>query len=142
MTESFLQKAKSEANTSPLSQTGTKIFLAAVMLETKSQTEPIPTLSEVEHTFTMKVILKRIESLQLPISFSTTGLIAMEGLAEGNPGRAVTLLIDCLTAYEGKEVSAYDISKLYPWGFYNEAVFEDYVDNYLKPRKVKWSEIY
>lgn len=91
-----------------------------------------------------KIIRKRIEVMQLPINFTISGLIAIDALACGNPGKAIAILIDCLTSFEGNlAVSADDlINKIYPNGFYSDDVFIDYVDNYIKQRKVKWAEIY
>lgn len=137
MQDSFVDKAKDPENTVPMSELGTKIFLSSVMYANEAQS-----LADEDFSLTMAVVKKRIESFKLPIEFDTPALMAVEGLAEGNPGKAVAILIDCLTHYEGGKVTPREIAMLYPWGFYNDSVFVDYVDNYLKPRKVKWSELY
>ena len=65
-----------------------------------------------------------------------------EMLTKGVPGKGVALLIDCLTKHKGETITLKELTELYPWGFYKEEVCEDYIDNYLKPKKVKWAELY
>jgi len=94
----------------------------------------------------IEIILKRLEVLNLPIKFTPGGLIGAFAMTEGNPGRGVTLLIDCLTKHEGKTINASMLADMYPFGFYNEETFTDYVDNYLRNievrNQIKWAEIY
>jgi len=95
--------------------------------------QPLPFLSAV--------IEKRVTVMKLPISFTLEGYLAIAALCQ-NPGQAVVLLVDCLTHYKDKLVTAAHLAELYPWGFYNQKVFENIVVNFMKPKKVEWSEIY
>ena len=54
----------------------------------------------------------------------------------------VQRLIDCLNAHEGQTVTTNMLADLYPVGFYDEATMERYCDQFIKPKKVKWAEIY
>jgi len=92
--------------------------------------------------FVLQILDKRIKAAKLPIKFSVKGKFAAMVLSSGNPGRIVTILIDCLTEYEGQTVTDEMICNIYPWGFYNNNSFFEYVEKYLKPRRVKWSQIY
>lgn len=87
------------------------------------------------------IVKKRIEVLNLPIKFTNIAYLAVNCFCK-NPGHVVALLIDALTKYEGKEVTVEMLCDLYPKGFYTQSEFEDYVDTKLKPKTVKWSEIY
>lgn len=91
--------------------------------------------------FLCAIIEKRIEGLKLPIKFTDFALIAHLAFSD-RPAKSVIVLIDALTRYEGKTVTAEMLCELYPDGFYTEMAMIDYIDNYLKARKVKWSEIY
>lgn len=92
--------------------------------------------------FVLQVLNKRIEVMNLPINFTSQAKLLALILSNGNPGKMMIILIDCLINFEGKEVSGDDICNLYPMGFYNEISTTNYIDNYLKPHKCKWSEIY
>lgn len=99
-------------------------------------------VENIEMPFVIRILEKRIEVMQLPIKFTVKGKFAALTLSEGNPGKMMTILIDCLTKYEGQEVDGGMICDIYPIGFYSENSFMDYVDNYIKTRQVKWSQIY
>jgi hypothetical protein len=58
------------------------------------------------------------------------------------PGSAIILLIDTLNKYEGQIVTIKMLAELYPMGFYDEASLIKVIDEEIKPRKRKWSEIY
>ena len=92
--------------------------------------------------FILQLLNKRVEALKLSINFTNKGKLAAMVLSEGNPGRMVTILIDCLIKYEGKTITDDEICSLYPMGFYDDDSFEIYVEQYLKPKKTKWSNIY
>ena len=140
----FLEKAQSLQFTSPMKPAEAKLFAMAVLLEQSSGRALLAdTIDENEKSMAMDVVLKRIKAFDLPIGFTIPGLVALECLAGGNAGSLIVILIDCLNKYEGRmDVSLKDLSDIYPFGFYNDEVFTDYVDNYLKPRKLKWSQIY
>jgi len=91
--------------------------------------------------FVPQIIKRRVEVLNLPLVLTNTGLWGTICFAK-NPGQAVVLLIDFLTRYEGEKLTANKLCELYPFGFYNEDALCDYIDNQIKPKKVKWSEIY
>jgi len=97
---------------------------------------------EFDDSFPIQVAKKRIEVFKLPIGFTPTGYVSMPIFTDVIGG-IVVILIDCLTKYEGrKNIDARMIGNLYPGGFYKEETLDNYIDNYLKPKKVKWSEIY
>jgi hypothetical protein len=121
----------------PMSEEQCKVFITAVMLE-EQKTTSIP---EVEGHFFLKILDKRIEAGKLPISFTAPAKMAVLALVQ-QAGGAVTLLIDCLNAFEGKTVTVDDLANLYPTGFYDEPTLMRYIDSYLKHRQVKWSELY
>lgn len=86
--------------------------------------------------------------MELPIEFTAKAKMLALILTGGNPGKMMTVLIDCLTYWDlekGQEKVLVDDSKicdLYPTGFYTEDSVINLVDNYFKTRKVAWSEIY
>jgi hypothetical protein len=96
---------------------------------------------EAEEAFLVQVLNKRIEVHNLPISFSGPAKMAVLALTD-RPGSVVALLIDCLNAYEGQKVTVEKLADLYPTGFYDEDTLIRYADQYLKTRKVKWSDLY
>lgn len=120
-----------------LSKENAKYYLNCVYVESSNLK-----LDEDPTDFCSKVIQTRINALNLPIKFSKTALFAAYSLHEGNVGKAVTILIDCLCKYKDDEITVAKLTEVYPWGFYTDATFQDYVDNYLKLKKTLWSEIY
>lgn len=88
-----------------------------------------------------QILKKRIDVMKLPVKYTNLGLIAANCFAH-NPGQAVALLVDFLTKFEGETITVNKLCELYPFGFYTEEAFTDYVDNRLKTRSVKWAEIY
>lgn len=98
---------------------------------------------KVNDEFLIKILDKRIEVMNLPIKFSQAGKVAALCFAD-RAGAMVMLLIDCLNAYEGKEVTPQMLADLYPEGFYDEDTMMRYADGYLKHpnRRVKWAEVY
>lgn len=61
------------------------------------------------------------------------------------PGQIVLMLIDLVNFYDKyqKEATMLDaFQKIYPMGFYNEDSFIKIVDEYLKSKRLKNSEIY
>lgn len=141
--DNFWEKAKSDSNTEPMTEEQTKLFATVMMAELNgTDVKDWNDMEESERPFIMSVIKKLIDVFKLPINFTTGGVLALEILTRGRVGYAIAALIDCLGKYEGKTVNVEMMSELYPWGFYKEEVAEDYIDNYLKPRKVKWAEIY
>ena len=125
----------------PMNDSQCRLFLMAAMMGKNEQQGPAA--EEVDKEFLIRVLNTRIEVLKLPITFSLSGKVAVLALCD-RPGYVVALLIDCLNAYEGQEVTASMLADLYPTGFYNEETFARYADDYLKApnKKVKWAEIY
>lgn len=123
-----------------LSKQSNLLFTQCNILE---KTKPLEGLNKKneELPFLSEIVYRRIKTLNLPISLTKGAYLAISAFCS-NPGEAVVLLIDCLTHYEGELVTTDKLLKLYPWGFYSPAVFQHIVDNYLKPRKVKWAEVY
>lgn len=91
----------------------------------------------------VEMIQKRIEVLKLPIRLKPSALLFILILTEGNPGKMITALIDCLIQCEGEEVGVDEMcQKVYPDGFYTDDSCMELIDTYLKPKKTKWSAIY
>lgn len=127
-----------------MSDDQTKLFFVASMAEV-TESKITPTQKErIDEQFLIKVIDSRIQHFKLPISFTHSGKLAVLALVD-RPGSAMLLLLDCLNAYEGKEVNAGLLADLYPVGFYDEDTIGRYIDAYAKPKnptKMKWAEIY
>jgi hypothetical protein len=132
--------AKFKPRFKPLTDEGMKILAKTMFAEAEGAPVNLKE-TDPDYPVLLKILDKRIEVLKLPISFNLYAKIGMLALLDG-PGALVTLLIDALNKFEGKEVTVQMLCDLYPFGFYDDKSFEDYVDNYLKTRKVKWSEIY
>lgn len=122
----------------PMSEEQTKLFMTASMLSLQQKNEPF---DEIERTFLIQILMKRITAMKLPISFTGPGKLAVLALVE-IPGELIALLIDCLNAYEGKSVGPQEVADLYPVGFYTKDSFEEYVDKFISAKKVKWHEVY
>ena len=122
----------------PMNEEQSRLFIS-IMLASQVDKAVLP---EDDLPFVIQIVQKRIEAMKLPIDFDTTGLLAALILSDGNPGKMVTILIDSLTKYEGQTVTIEEISEVYPWGFYTDESFEEYVEKYLKTRKCKWGHIY
>lgn len=128
-----------------LSDKDSELFIMATMTEMADKKEGQPSKPElaaaVDDNFLIQILDKRIEVLKLPIKFTTPAKMAILAFVD-RPGSLVALLVDCLNNYEGKTVDVAMLTNLYPWGWYDEETFIRYVDEYLKPKKVKWAEIY
>ena len=146
ITTPFLENAKKNIGCAPMSDGAAQEYAMSVMME--SNGEKVVTLEDLreENIFVIEAILKRITVLNLPIEFTPEGLIAAYAFTENVVGRAMLLLIDCLTLFEGKKVNANMLADVYPFGFYNEETSEDYINNYLKNKdirdNIKWAGIY
>ena len=146
VTTPFLDNASKNIGCAPMSEGAAQEYTMAVMLESSGD-KAIP-LKELrkENITVIEIILKRIQVLNLPIEFTPEGLIAAYAMTENVAGRGVALLIDCLTKHEGEVINASMLADMYPYGFYNDVTFTDYVDNYLKNEEVrddiKWAGIY
>jgi len=145
ITTPFLEKAKIGQGCVRMSEGATQEYTMAVMMETMGNGITMDQLRQ-ERVPIIEIIMKRVEVMGLPINFTPEGLIAAFALSEGNPGRAMTILIDCLTEHEGGTVNASMLADMYPFGCYSEETMTDYVDNYLKDPekrpKIKWAGIY
>ena len=129
----------------PMTEDGTKLFAEALMVEMSLYKQGRDAfefnIPKEERSMAMEILLKRIEALKLPIKFSPLAMCAMEALVD-NPGKVVVTLIDCLVKYPNEVVDVSKLTEVYPWGFYSDKAFDDYVDNYLKPKKSMWSSLY
>lgn len=124
----------------PLSKEQGQILMMALMAEETGS--PLdPAMKKDRNWSLCAIIEKRIEVLKLPIKFTDYALIAHLAFSD-RPGKSVMLLIDSLTKYEGQTVTSRMLCDLYPMGFYSDDTATDYIDNHLKKRTVKWSEIY
>jgi len=104
--------------------------------------EPRTNLPEEELPFTLKMLNKRLEVMDLPIKITERAKWLLFILTEQNPGKMNVALIDCLTEYSEGKVDYDEVVDLYPMGFYTDESVIDYVENYIKPRLCRWSQIY
>ena len=133
--------AISDPKFQPMSESSANLFVTATAAEMSPAPVPQDVTDAVEEHFLVQVLDRRIEAFKLPIKFTVPAKLAVLAYVD-RPGGVVTLLIDCLNAYEGKTVDVGMLTDLYPEGFYDEKTLMRYVDDYLKPKKVKWAEIY
>lgn len=124
--------------TIPMTQDQSKLFITACL----AKEQDIAKSLKANNMFVIQVLEKRIKAFELPITFTAKGKLAAMAISDGNPGKMITILIECLTKYEGEEIDDNKLSYLYPMGFYDDNSFINLVDNYFKTRNVKWSEIY
>lgn len=128
-----------------LDKTGCEFLIIASALEEAGE-HSVPDLNKPgaeKVAFPLKIIQDRISRFELPISFTGPGLLATLAYTMGNPGRTVALLVDVLNCYPaGTTITAEKMVDMYPDGTYTEEAFCKYVDEYLKPKKIPWSEIY
>jgi hypothetical protein len=120
----------------PMSEIRSKLYLIGCL--TDHEKKPSPNIDE---QFLIQILNKRIEVLKLPISFSDGAKNCILALTD-RPGSVMALLVDCLNNFEGQTVTSKELADLYPMGFYDEETMLRYIDEYLKPRKIKWAEIY
>jgi len=99
------------------------------------------TEKDKEFPFLSEIVYKRVTAYSLPINFTLEAYLAISCLA-GNPGQAVVVLVDCLNSFEGELVTTTKLVDLYPYGFYNMDTFSNIVDNFMKTKTHKWSNIY
>ena len=84
--------------------------------------------------FKDKLILPEIT----PLVFITIAI-----LSEGNPGRAIMILIDLCGTFRNKSIiTSNEIIEKYPNGIYDHDTFMNICDNYIKTGKVLFSEMY
>jgi hypothetical protein len=126
-----------------ISDSRARMLLSATLAEAVGAEDPEVQkgLEELNEEFLIQILDRRIEVMKLPISFSPAAKLAILALID-RPGSVVVLLIDCLNAYEKLKVTVPLLVELYPEGFYDEPTLERYVEGYMKPRKVKWSDVY
>ena len=73
-----------------------------------------------------------------PLVFNTIAI-----LSEGNPGRAIMMLIDLCGTFRNKStITSNEIIEKYPDGIYDHDTFMNICDNYIKTGKVLFSEMY
>ena len=137
----FLKKAQSQTNTTPMSDEVSELFIMITLADQKGK-QVTEDLQDLAQDPLCDVLLRRIKVFELPVKFTPNGLLALSLLAGGHMGKTVIGLIDAVTKYEGKPVTFSDVVELYPFGMYNDETAKDYIDNYLKPRRVKWSDVY
>lgn len=115
----------------------TRLIFSALYRESDLNEMP-----ESEKPFALKMIEKRISALELPIQLFPSAKIAMLILTDGVPGKMNAALIDLLIKHENNDITVTEVCETYPIGFYSEKSCSEYIDNYLKTKKTKWSEIY
>lgn len=117
-------------------------LLVSLLINEREQ-KPLPEhiKTRVNDHLATQIIKKRIETANLPISFSDMAYLAIPVFCLV-PGHVVLLLIDCLEEFEGKEVTVDKLCMLYPAGFYTQEEFEKIIDNRDEFSKRKWSYLY
>jgi hypothetical protein len=126
-----------------LTKTRAELFIKATLLEMTFNDAGTPEkdLPELGKILGIQILDKRIDVMKLPIKFTAPAKMAVLAYVD-SPGKIIALLIDCLTAYEGQTVDVAKLVSLYPDGFYTQECFEKYVEELIKPKKIKWAEIY
>jgi len=104
--------------------------------------EPRTNLPEEELPFTLKMLNKRLEVMDLPIKITERAKWLLFILTEQNPGKMNVALIDCLTEYSEGKVDYDEVVVVYKMGFYTDESVIDYGEIYIKPRLCRWSQIY
>ena len=103
-----------------------------------------------ELPFGVKIVLRRIEVMHLPLKMTVATLMAF-ALFPDRAGAAVLMLIDLLENYADRDepVTIEDLGNTYPMGFYNEKALEARIDaikaDKARPqeeRKFKFSYVY
>lgn len=73
-----------------------------------------------------------------PLVFTTIAI-----LSEGNPGRAIMMLIDLCGTFKNRSIiTSSEIVEKYPTGIYDDDTFMNICDKYIKTGEVLFSEIY
>lgn len=145
----------------PLDRRAMEMMIPLLMAENSSQDHPkIRTLSDFVGVFPgaikdenevpppLTIVLKRIEVLNLPITFTPESMMAFI-IFPDRVGAVVVMLIDLLEAFEDEQVTLEKICRMYPMGFYNEEALEERID-FLKEdrclpedkRRCKFSSVY
>jgi hypothetical protein len=123
-----------------MSPSSAELFVAAVLIE-QTKSEDRIAEEDVSQPQLIRILEKRLSVFKLPIVFTPSAKMAALALAP-IAGAMVVLLIDCLNAFEGKTVTATMLAELYPIGFYDDATLHRYVEDFMKPRRVKWADVY
>jgi len=120
-----------------LNQENSKLLFQLLMTELQDINYKI----DKELPFLSMIVKKRINAMKLPITFTDLALVGVNVFAD-RAGLAVLLLIDCLNYFEGKTITVRDLTDLYPSGFYTEEEAQKIIDEEIKTKKMKWSNIY
>jgi len=115
----------SKENSVPMDEETSKMFLQACAMDMQGRT-PVDMktfidmgIPENEVPFGTAAVLKRIDAMRLPISL-TIGAAVLFSTFPDRIGGAILMLVDLLTAYEGKTIGVEDVVREYPYGFYSE----------------------
>jgi hypothetical protein len=138
----FEDAKENKSMVDPLEKDAMELFILALQVDKNREVLTDDKVAEVATWFSSKIINKRIEGFDLPIRFTTGGLIAVAAITKMVAGRVVSTLIELLNRHEGGLVTSEMIADLYPLGFYKEEVFGELIDEMLKARRLKWSQIY
>jgi hypothetical protein len=99
----------------------------------------------IKNDFFYLLVKKRIDVYELPIRLTPEAYMCMGVLSQGNPGKLMVMLIECMNFYDEQRrkeyIRAEDIVRLYPASFYDEQTFIDIVDNHMKlrPERIKYN---
>lgn len=129
----------------PFTADGTRMFVTLSLMDDKAVDEMFEALTGDSFTPT-NIIYKRYlsskERLNLP-EIDKKVFIASECFELGSPGKAVLYLIDILGRNEKDRITFDDISMImYPMGFFDDDSARLIINDYVKTKKLKYSEIY
>jgi hypothetical protein len=121
-----------------LSEEDAELLLMATTAEVKKGDLDIPL---AEMGWQIEAVEQRIRVMKLPIKFTNLAYVSFGSFTK-TVGGCMVILIDALNRYENKTVNVEMLCHMYPFGFYSDKSLHDYIDNNLKTRAVKWSEVY
>lgn len=129
----------------PFSMDGTRMFVTLSLMDDKAVDEMFEALTGDVFTPT-NIIYKRYlsnkERWNLP-EIDKKVFIASECFELGSPGKAVLYLIDILGRNNKERITFEDISMImYPMGFFDDASARLIINEYVKTKKLKYSEMY
>lgn len=132
-------------NYKPMSPEDTQIFMSISFMNDESADNILKEMTSGDNFNAVNIIYKRYQAfkevMNLPEMTSKAFLSSMY-LGIDSPGKAVLFLVDILGRSEGN-ITENDISmNMYPYGFYDDSSCRLIIDDYIKTKKLKYSEMY
>ena len=135
-------------------------MLAELLMAGIDDTKPFSAKNDLlDNCAPVQIVLERISSFNLPIELTESAILGISVFCD-SPGRCVIYLIDILKSldnqndlyskWKSKDFSqdkrlvtlGHICDSVYPLGILSNQSFGRYIDEYLKPKKTSWSEIY